>query len=231
MVEFSGNLTFGQLVRIFLFAILSLVSSQGAQFRTLAFSHEVKISECLMQVGEDTHSVELPRMNFSAAYAIPADRNLVFGLKDKAGNFKVIASRRIPENLEDVIVLVLKNPRKKGLPYYLHLIDFDTKKVNFGQTLVINTSKEKVDAYLGKLNIMISPGKKVLIDERKIQHQNGRYFVNFRSLINGKWRPLCKTFWNVDPNVRRLAFMFRDPTTQRLRMFCFPERKEKVEKK
>ena len=216
----------GGFYRTVIFFFCTSLLLQAGKFRTLAFSPEVTISECLLQVGEETQPIDLPRMNLSKSYDLPVDRNLVFGQKNEAGKFRVLATKRVPEGLNDVVVLVFKRKGKKGHPYNLYLINFDKEKVNFGQTLVINTTKEKVDANLGKLNLMITPGKQVLIDERKIEHQNGRYYVNFRSQINGKWRPLCKTFWSVDPNIRRLAFMIRDPTSKRLRMFCFPDRRE-----
>ena len=71
----------GVLCRLVVLFFVSSALVQAGKFRTLAFSPEVTISECLLQVGEGTQPIDLPRMNLSKSYDLPADRNLVFGQK------------------------------------------------------------------------------------------------------------------------------------------------------
>lgn len=195
-------------------------------FRTLCYFPVKGITKLHYLDQGQTSEVALPRMNLSTPYKAHGNEPLVFGQIDQKDGKPIIipmAKTKIPSSTQHAILLFLPAPKDHPLSFKILVIDYDKDKLRNGENLFINLSNEPVAGQFGKRKLLIPAKKQVKMNPVLDQDKAGRYFVNIRSQVNGKWRPLCKSYWRFNPKTRKLVLIFRDPKTNRLRLLSFPE--------
>jgi len=196
---------------------------------------EFRVNRCLpvtphktlqLRTGEETFlDVELPRMNFSKVYRHRGSRKLVFGTTVKTGDqtrFTPLASALVPENLKKVLLVFLPagSASKSGLPYRVAVIDASAVTFRGGSAYYFNLSRFPIAGQLGDRPLRLRPGASTRIRARP----GKRYYVDIRYQKDNKWFPLCKSYWEDDPDFRQVVLIYDDPKSRRTRFLSIAER-------
>jgi hypothetical protein len=218
------------LLAILAFPMVARGEPRKVSFRTLCFQPVNNLSSLTYLKGAEQVEVELPRMNLSKRYECVVERELVLGnirTIDGKPEVEPLARAEFPAgDLQEAVLLFLPAPAGSKLPFHVTVFNFDRRSLAGGETLFVNLSDQEIAGLFGDRQLALSPGKVAKLEAIKKVDEQGRYYVNLRSKTDGQWRPLCKSWWRADPEARKLALIFREPDTRRLRVFSFPDRQE-----
>lgn len=235
MIDMSYTSRF-QLAVITLFMCIGVVgcyaqSKVGARtFRTLCYFPVKGIQKVHYMSGGKAVEVELPKMNLSRSYKIPASGKILFGEpteKDGKEVIKPLAIATIPEGGKELLLLFFPASKKDTqMKYQVKVLNYDPGVFANGQYLFLNLSNEDVVGMFGKKRVFIGARKQVKFIPSSGLKDDERYYVNIRSKVNNQWRPLYKSYWYKSGSAKKLGLIYRDPSTKRLRLLCFPYRKD-----
>jgi len=127
---------------------------------------------------------------------------------------------KIPEEDTDVYLLLFSDPENKTLPLRIQSIPIDSGKLEPGQTLWFNFSKNKIAAKLGSEEVMIEPLKRTI--SKPPRKNSGYYKVHLLYQPDGTedFYPMMRKSWWHDATSRNLGFVIG--TSARLpRIFTF----------
>jgi hypothetical protein len=185
--------------------------------------------------GATSREVDLPRMNFSKIYELPAGPLTLRMLPAPLLNPEELPggapSVKVAEGIVNFYLLVFSDPANTVAPVRMRVISADADRLKPGQMLWFNMTKNSVGGILGSRKLAIGPESRVTIDAPAAGA--GDYAVNLSFRIPGKkpLYPLCETRWRHDPRSRSVAFIVTEQGLRTPRVLVFPDYREaKTEK-
>lgn len=181
--------------------------------------------------GKDCREVELPQMNLSPVYPLPAGP-LVLKLLPAPPAKPADASpdaphTRVAESVGDFYLLVSPDPANKVAPVRLQVIDANAAKFRTGQMLWFNLTSNKVGGQVGSRQLAMEPNSRTILDPPADKNDNYPVNLNFRIPGDERLFPLCETKWLHDPSSRTLFFIVSQPGSRTPRILGFPDHREK----
>lgn len=238
--EISNDLTFSlfnmislnlKLAALLVWALASSAFAQEAQKRTcrILFPEGPDSAPQKLHLFDGTKSqeVELPRMNFSPVYELPAGplslALLPAALADPAQLPAGAPSARIPESHVDFYLIISSDPSNPVTPVSMQVVNVGMGKLRAGQMLWFNLTEHQVGGRIGSERLVIQPKSSVTLDPPAVGAED--YPVDLSYRIAGKEHvyPICETKWLHDPRSRSLAFVYAKPGTRTPRVLVFPD--------
>lgn len=184
--------------------------------------------------GVSSREVELPRMNLSPVYELPAG-NLTLSLlpaalADPAKLTPGAPGAKVPETVVDFYLLLSSDPANQVAPVKIQVINAGTDRLRPGQMLWFNLTDHQVGGRLGTEKLVIQPQSTATLNPPAVGAKD--YPVDLAYRIQGKEHlyPICETKWLHDPRSRSLAFIFAKPGTRTPRVLVFPDFRETAER-
>ena len=180
--------------------------------------------------GTKCREVDLPRMNLSKVYPLPAGALRLCLLRtppeDPAKLPPGAPAVTVSEEVADFYLLVTSDPANPVAPVRMQVINAGSEKLKPGQLLWFNLTKNPVGGTVGSEKLVIQPGSRVTLDPPARGNQD--YPVNLAFRMPGKDQlyPLCETKWRHDPRSRSLAFIITENGQRSPRVMVFPDYRE-----
>ena len=184
--------------------------------------------------GTSAQKVELPRMNLSPIYKLPAGPLILRLLEKQPETAEAIPAGspqvKIGEGTSDFYLLIANDPKNKVLPVSMQVINADQGSFSKGQMLWFNLTKNRVGGTLGSEKLALEP------NSRKISNAPakgaGDYPVELYYQIPGdkKVWPLCETQWQHNPAGRTVVFVLTEGDSRVPRIMGFPDFRMEEEK-
>lgn len=177
--------------------------------------------------GSGSREVELPRMNFSPVYELPAGNlHLTFLTSPIDDPEQVPAgapTARVPENLLDFYLIVASDPANPVVPVSVRVVNVGADRLRAGQMFWFNLTDHQVGGQLGTERLAMRPQSTTIVDPPATGADD--YPVNLSYVIEGRDHlyPICETRWRHDPRSRSLAFVFTKPGSRTPRVLVFPD--------
>lgn len=182
--------------------------------------------------GSKCREVELPRMNLSKVYPIPAGaltlRMLTTPPAEGEAPLASAPSVQLAETVGDFYLLVAPDASNKNLPLRLQVIPTGGEQFKPGHMLWYNLTIHDVGGKVGKQKLALKARSKMLLEPPADALDS--YPVNLSYRIPGKEAPypLCETRWNHDPAARWLVFVINEPGSRAPRVLGFPDRRDEL---
>jgi hypothetical protein len=180
--------------------------------------------------GAKSREVELPRMNFSMVYQLPAGalnlRLLPAPLADPAKVPSGAPSATVAEGVTDFYLLVTSDPANTVAPVRMQVINAGADKLKAGQTLWFNLTANAVGGTLGSEKLAVQAGARVTVDPPVSGNRNYQVNLAFRIPGDEQLYPLCETQWMHDPRSRSVAFIINENGSRSPRVLVFPDYRE-----
>lgn len=190
----------------------------GASFRTIAFFPIKGVENIGYLTNQNLVPVELPRRDFSPEYPIEPGASILFAKPGTEGAPPVTLLKvTIPQSMSKVLLVFLPASKPSGKPFNVLVLDDSLVALKAGELRLINISHSTVLGYLGEHKLLIKPHEvRTVKAPRRLK--DGQYYVNLASIKDGKNRPLCRTYWPEDPEIRQLIFIFDDLRRKSVRL-------------
>ena len=177
--------------------------------------------------GTTSQEVELPQMNLSPVYPLPAGP-LVLRLLPAAPAKPTEVSPdapkvALPETVMDCYLLVSSDPENKIAPVKLQVIDADPSKFGNGQMLWFNLTPNRIGGKLGDADFAMAANSRKIIDAPASGNEDYNVNLSFRMPDNERLYPLCETKWQHDTRSRTVVFVVAQQGTRTPRVLGFPD--------
>lgn len=224
-----------RLLILFLLACLPLVSSaQDKSRRTcrvLVLGEQGSVpSPLFLHDGTQAREIELPRMNLSQTYPMPAG----------ALNLKLLSappvegqpvnpaapSATVGEGIGAFYLLLTADPANKALPVRMQVIDASAERFKPGQMLWYNLTGVEVSGQVGKQQVTIKARSKSISDPPTAAKENYNVNLSYKSPADGKNYPIFETKWLHNPAARSVLFIVTEGTNPLPRVMSFRDNPE-----
>lgn len=164
--------------------------------------------------GRASQEVELPRMNLSEPYEVPAGLLNLRLLAAPVEQPELVPPDApavvIPEAIGDAYLLCVSDPSNPVVPVQMKVVDAGKDKFRDGQMMWFNLTPFAVAGTLGKEKVRLRPQGRALVDAPVTKPDS--YPVSISYMIQGDERvyPICETRWMHDPRSRQLVFVFTE---------------------
>jgi hypothetical protein len=222
---------------LLLFACGSAIAQPKAKDRTcrILFLEGPDSAPNKLQLFDGTRSreVELPRLNFSPVYQLPAGNLTLSLLPDPpADPAKLPAGApraNVAETVVDFYLLLTSDPSNPVAPVKIQVINAGTDRLRAGQMMWFNLTDHQIGGRIGKERLAMQPRSTVTLDPPANGAED--YPVDLAYRLPGKdiAYPICETKWRHDPKSRSLAFVFAKPGTRTPRVLVFPDFRQSEE--
>jgi hypothetical protein len=186
--------------------------------------------------GSTSQEVQLPRMNLSPIYEVPAGSLKLRLLLTPVETPELIPTNApavmIPETIGDAYLLCFSDPANPVVPLQVKVVDAGKDKFNNGQSQWFNLTQHTVAGKLGDKKVMLKPQARAIVDAPVRGDES--YPVSISYMIKGDDRihPICQTRWMNDMSSRHLVFVFTEPDRKLPRILGFADfRPSKTEPK
>ncbi|WP_295436938.1 hypothetical protein [uncultured Thiodictyon sp.] len=180
--------------------------------------------------GRVSREVELPRMNFSCVYELPAGALKLYLLPTAPADPRKIPPAApvvtVPEALLDIYLLVSSDPSNAVAPVRMQVINAGEDKVKRGQMLWFNLTPSAVGGTLGTASLAIAPGARAVLDAPATRGEEYPVALSFRMPGDKQLYPLCETRWRHDPRGRSLVFIIPEVGRRSPRVMAFSDYRE-----
>jgi hypothetical protein len=180
--------------------------------------------------GKDSREVELPRMNFSPVYELPAGALKLYLLPaapaDPAKIPAMAPVTTVPEAVTDFYLLVSSDPANTVAPVRMQVINAGEDKLRRGQMLWFNLTANVVGGTLGSRSLLMAPGSRVVLDAPANGSEEYPVSLSFRIPGNKQLYPLCETRWRHDPRCREVVFILAQDGRRSPRVIGFSDYRE-----
>ena len=182
-----------------------------------------------------SQEVELPRMNLSPPYILPAG-DITVSLAPQAlpAEQPVAATSpkiSIPAAITDLYLLMTHDQANKLVPISMQVISANADGFKNGQMLWYNLTNHRVGGQLGSQKLDMKPQSRAIVDAPATGKED--YVVSLRYYRAGQEKlfPLCETTWSHDSRSRSIYFIINQPDSPAPRVMGFsdyrePEKKE-----
>jgi len=177
--------------------------------------------------GISSQEVQLPRMNLSPLYKLPAGPLRLRLLATPVEDPKQVPANAptvvIPETIGDAYLLCFSDPDAPVVPLRVTVVDAGMDKFRNGQMLWFNITPHAIAGKLGDEKLSLKPYGRVLVDAPA--GEGGSYPAIISYMIQGDERvhPICETRWMHDRRSRHLIFVFTEPDRRLPRIKGFPD--------
>jgi hypothetical protein len=232
---------------IILFSVFSFLSDSHAQettHRTCRIVFPGRPADAPKRLhlfdGTSSQEIELPSMNLSPVYNLPAGAIHLKFFTSKPEDSKSVSpdapSVEIPENYHDFYLIVASDPENKIAAVKLKAINIESANFKLGQTLWINHTDQTIEGKLGDRVLSLGPNSSKILDSPFIDKSGptrGYYHASFTYQIRGEdtFAPITEQQWWHDATSRHLGFIEHSggklPKIYVFRDFRDPEPKDK----
>jgi hypothetical protein len=175
--------------------------------------------------GKDSREVELPRMNLSDPYALPAGplalrllTTAVEAPENVPAGAPVIS---VPATVTDAYFLVSSDPSNKVAPVRVQVVDAGVGKFKTGQTLWFNLTPHLVGGAVGTQKLSLKPRSSGITHAPATGRESHVVNLFYKPADDNRVYPICETQWLHDPRSRKLAFVFNEPGRRAPRVLAF----------
>lgn len=185
--------------------------------------------------GSAAQEVELPQMNLSPVYKLPAGPLVIRLLTTAPAKPEDVApdapKATVAESVTDFFLLVTSDPANKTVPVKMQVIDADSSKFKRGEMLWFNLTGNSVGGKVGSEQLAMAANSRTILKSPASGSED--YVVNLSYRMPGDERlhPLCETKWLHDTRSRTLLFVVNQPGSRTPRVLGFPDYREPEEKK
>ncbi len=177
--------------------------------------------------GATSREVELPGLNFSPVYELPAGNLMLTLLPSPPVDPEKLPhgapTTKVPENVFDFYLIVTTDPENKVAPVRMKVIDAGQAEFRRGQMLWYNLTDLTVGGNLGSEKLVLKPLSKTVMNAPVKSGGDYPVSLGYRGLENGLWYPICETRWSHDPRSRSLGFLFMQGSSRTPRVQVFPD--------
>jgi hypothetical protein len=168
--------------------------------------------------GTNSQEVELPRMNFSPVYEVPAAATSLALLPSAppaptGGNPTAIPNgaphASLAENITDFYLILSSDPTNRVAPVTMQVIRADIARFKRGQMLWYNLTDSTVGGILGSRRLLIKPNSRLILDPPARSREDYRVNIRFQPPGQPRTEPLCETLWTHDPRSRTVFFILK----------------------
>ena len=185
--------------------------------------------------GTGTQEVELPRLNLSRVYELPAGeltlRLLAAPPEEGRPADSAAPSAKVPAGTRDLYLLLSPDPSNQVVPVRLQVIDAAADRFKPGQMLWFNLTAHDVGGRVGRQDLVAKARSRVVLDPPAAAVEPFNVNLTFRIAGKAALYPLCETQWNHDPAARSLVFIVTEPGSRTPRVLGFPDHRESSGKK
>lgn len=180
--------------------------------RVLVLGERGSVPETLyLYDGAKAQQIELPRMNLSQPYAMPAGALNLKLLSAPPAEGKPVdpatPAAAVGENVGAFYLLLTADPANKVVPVRMQVIDASTERFKPGQMLWYNLTAVEVGGQVGKQQLAVKARSKVILDPPAAGAQDYNVNLSYKHPTDGKTYPICETHWVHDPAARTVLFI------------------------
>ena len=161
--------------------------------------------------GKGAQEVELPKMNLSKIYSLPADCvKLTLAPKPTDGAKSIpegAPTVEVPLDATDFYLIVTNDPTNNVAPVQINLIDASTDGFGPGKMLWYNFSSKAIQGQIGSEKLELQPSQLTVLKEPA----EGKGHVDVKLSYfrrENQLRSICITKWSYDPDSRTIGFIF-----------------------
>ena len=167
-------------------------------------------SKLILFDGTTAQEVDLPRMNLSRIYTIPAGAPAV----------------EVPEATGDIYLILAHDSANTVAPVRMQIVNAAANRLGPGQMLWINLTPNAVGGLVGSEKLNMAAQSCVILNAPASGPTD--YEVRLACRIPGEAnsRPICQTKWLHDPRSRMLVFVIGDQAKRSPRVMAFPDYRE-----
>ena len=187
-------------------------SPGGRTARAVFFKRPASIAEsAVLAHAGGSIAITLPAMNLSEPVTIP-DGDIVLAALPRAPtkDHPIPPGAplvKIPAAWSQVLLLFFPDPRNKDFPVRVLPVDGSFTVFKPGDLLWLNLSAATVGGTLDKTPFRIPSGTITVV--KPTRSETGDFPVAVNCLLKGETtpRPICRTTWRHDPQIRQLIFV------------------------
>lgn len=205
--------------------LLSILPAQAKDtIRTICFVPVHEQKEFFYLDKGKAEPLPLPSRNLSEPLEHDSSLPILIGQPDPAAQdgFKIHAKIQPDKTRKDTLLIFIPKPEDKEFPYQVFAFDGSEDQFKPGSLLMINLSKTQVGGTIGGSKVLIKPLSFERLPAPKEINKDNNYFVTLSTLDGQHSRPLCKTYWPHKKKIRRLIFVFNDPSRNSTRLMGVP---------
>jgi hypothetical protein len=184
--------------------------------------------------GSRCQEVELPQMNLSPVYNLPAGPLVLRMLTTPPATPEEVDPKApkvvIRESVTDLYLLVSPDNGNTVAPVRMQVIDVNSTKFKKGQMLWFNLTPNEVGGQLGTQKLALASNSKAVVDSPASGNEDYKVNLNFRIPGDERLFPLCETKWLHDPRSRTLFFIVAENGSRAPRILGFPDYRANEEK-
>jgi hypothetical protein len=184
--------------------------------------------------GKEVKEIDLPRLSISSKrFGLPAGPVRVFVAEKAPTKAEPLAADApfvdIPDNMMEVLVLLLPNGQKGHLAFRMLPVEFSRGRAPDGAVVWFNLSTRTVHAKLGTAQGVIEPRQSLIMTPSGRLGEVYPVVVDL-SPANGETDnvPLMRSNWVKEANQRHLLFVVPDETRVVPRVMAVPDHMEPV---
>ncbi|MCH7226209.1 hypothetical protein [Haloferula sp. A504] len=177
--------------------------------------------------GSESREVDLPRMNFSKVYSLPAGalrlHLLSTALDDPEQLPDGAPCAKVSAGVTDFYLLLTSDPENKVAPVRMQAIHAGSDRLKRGQMLWFNLTRNTIGGTVGSERLVVQPGARTVIDPPARGNERYQVDLGFRIPDEDHLYPLCETKWMHDPRSRSVAFIIPKAGIRTPRVLVFPD--------
>ena len=180
--------------------------------------------------GTTAQEVDLPRMNLSRIYTLPAGAIRLRMLSTRPADASAIPAGapavEVPEATGDIYLILAHDSANTVAPVRMQIVNAAANRLGPGQMLWINLTPNAVGGLVGSEKLNMAAQSCVILNAPASGPTD--YEVRLACRIPGEAnsRPICQTKWLHDPRSRMLVFVIGDQAKRSPRVMAFPDYRE-----
>lgn len=175
--------------------------------------------------GSKSQEVELPRMNLSPVYQLPAgDLTIALSASPYSLPKEVDPNApraKIPAGMSDIYLLVASDKKNSVAPVVLRVVSADQSDFTKGEMMWFNLTDNAVGGKVGTQKLAMKPKSQMILSAPATKNEDFVVDLLFQMPGDKEGYPLCETKWIHDPRARKVVFVTKEKgsRTPRVRGF------------
>jgi hypothetical protein len=180
--------------------------------------------------GKTAREIELPRMNLSKTYDMPAGALNLKLLSVPPAEGKPVdpaaPGASVAENIGAFYLLLTADPANKTVPVRMQVIDASAERFKPGQMLWYNLTGVDISGELGKQQVAIKARSKTISDPPAKAAEEYNVNLSYKHPTDGKTYPIFETKWLHNPQARTVSFIVAENGSPIPRVMSFRDNPE-----
>jgi len=177
--------------------------------------------------GQRSQEVQLPRMNLSPIYQVPAGplklRMVATAVEDPELLPAEAPSVEISESIGDAYLFCVSDPANPVVPVRMNVLDAGKEKFRNGQMLWSNLTTHEISGVMGDAELALPPLGTAIVDAPTSESGSYPVDLSYKTKDDQGPKPLCQTRWMHDARSRHLVLVFDEPDRRLPRILGFPD--------